>query len=105
MKTLLANLFTPTRLLVFALAGSAASFGLKAAGALNPGLPQSQVEITNRVPFFEHMILAAFIGLLAWVGGAKLEPFVRAYPRAVLALIVSTTIGAGLIQWFFPNFF
>ena len=92
------------RLFAAALLASIASFLLKVYGAMNPGLPQSTVIATQHIPFFEHMIACGYVFFAVLIGGKFLEPLPARFPRLCIAIIVFTTIGAGLTQWFFPNY-
>ena len=92
------------RLLIAALVASVVSFGLKAGDALQPGIPQSAILASKQIPFFNHMILCGYVFLAALIGGKPLEQVAARWPRACIAIIVLATVGAGLTQWFFPNY-
>ncbi len=92
------------RLLVAALIASVFSFALKAADDLQPGLPQSAIQATKQIPFFNHMTLCGYVFLIAVVGGKPVEKWAALWPRLCIAVIVFATVGAGLTQWYFPNY-
>jgi hypothetical protein len=99
-----AALFSFERLLLAAAGGSTASFVFLVAGAINPGPPASDILEQARIPFFEHQLAATFVLGLVWLGAGRLVPSVRKWPWWPLAVIVFTTLGAGIVQWFFPNY-
>ena len=105
MPAFLRRLVSPERLLFAALVGSVLSLVLRSYGAINPGPPEISILESRTVPFFNHMIVCGYATVIAWLGGQKFDAAVRRRPEWVATAIIASTIGAGLVQWFFPNFF
>ncbi len=98
------GLLSPERLFFAALVGSLVSFVVHLQGVLNPGPPQSTVLATKTIPFFNHMLVSFYAAVLAWVGGARFDDFVRKHPQVIVWGIIVSTIATGVQQWFFPNY-
>lgn len=92
------------RLLFAALAGSVASLVLKTADMLNPGLPQSTVIVSKHVPFFQHMLVAGWVAVLAYFAAPALLRRRALPPKPLFAAIAVASLAAGALQWFFPNY-
>lgn len=92
------------RLLFAAMAGSAASLVLKTLDVLNPGMPASQVIASKHVPFFQHMLVAGWIAVLALLAAGTLLRGRTLPPKLVVTVIAITTASTGALQWFFPNY-
>lgn len=94
----------PHRLLFAALAGSVASLVLKTADVLSPGLPQSAIMASKHVPFFQHMLVAGWIAVLAFFAAPALLRRRALPPKPLFAVIAVATVAAGALQWFYPNY-
>ncbi len=104
MRNRMHALLKPERLLLAALAGTAASTLFKLISVLNPGTPESQIIASRTVPFFEHMLAAAYVTALAWILGGRAAGWIRRFPRGAAAVLIGLTLASGAMQWFFPNY-
>jgi hypothetical protein len=93
-----------SKLLWAAALGSIASFLFKAHEVAFPGLPASTVIDSKNIPFFQHMLLCAWVAILAYFMGNKPARYFSTRLHWLTIAIILSTVATAALQWLYPNY-